>query len=101
MKTHETRRTLIRGWLASPTDKRGIEEQVQRIANALFFGLTIFSVAFAYFVLSARAQDHPIELRPIKAGLTNGDMVQIIEGLTLGEKVITKGSLFIDRVSGG
>jgi cobalt-zinc-cadmium efflux system membrane fusion protein len=45
--------------------------------------------------------DKTIELRPIKAGLTNGDMVQIIEGLTLGEKVITKGSLFIDRVSGG
>ena len=59
MKTHETRRILIRGWLAPPTDKRGIEEQVQRIANALFFGLAIFSVAFAYFVLSARAQDYP------------------------------------------
>jgi membrane fusion protein, heavy metal efflux system len=45
--------------------------------------------------------DKTIELRPIKAGLTNGDMVQIIEGLTLGEKVITKGSLFIDRVAAG
>jgi membrane fusion protein, heavy metal efflux system len=46
-------------------------------------------------------EDKTIELRPIKAGLTNGDMVQIIEGLTLGERVITKGSLFIDRVAAG
>jgi membrane fusion protein, heavy metal efflux system len=45
--------------------------------------------------------DKTIELRPIRAGLTNGDMVQVIEGLTLGEKVITKGSLFIDRVAAG
>ena len=58
MKTHETRRTLIRRWMAPPTDKRGTEEQMQRIVNALFFGLMIFSVAFAYFVLSAKAQDH-------------------------------------------
>jgi hypothetical protein len=58
MKTHETRRTIIRGWMAPPTDKRESEERIQRIVNAFFFGLTIFSVAFAYFVLSARAQDH-------------------------------------------
>src|SRR5262249_17892566 len=45
--------------------------------------------------------DKTIELRPIRAGLTNGDMVQVIEGLTLGEKVITKGSLFIDRMAAG
>jgi hypothetical protein len=58
MNTHETRRTLIRRWMAPPTDKRATEERMQRIVNALFFGLTIFSVAFAYFVLSAKAQDH-------------------------------------------
>ena len=57
MKTREMRRTIIRGWMASTTDKQETEEQMQRIANA-FFGLTIFSVARAYFVLSARAQDH-------------------------------------------
>jgi hypothetical protein len=57
MKTHATRRTIIRGWLAPPTDKRAAEEQMQRIANAFFFGVTIFSIAFAYFVLSAKAQD--------------------------------------------
>jgi hypothetical protein len=58
MKTHEMRRTIIRGWMAPPADKRETEERIQRIVNAFFFGLTIFCVAFAYFVLSARAQDH-------------------------------------------
>jgi len=58
MKTHEARLTIIRKWLAPPTDKRQAEEQMQRIVNAFFFGVTIFSVAFAYFVLSAKAQGH-------------------------------------------
>jgi hypothetical protein len=58
MKTRETRRTIIRGWMVPTTDKQETEEQMQRIINAFFFGLTIFSVAFAYLVLSARAQDH-------------------------------------------
>jgi hypothetical protein len=36
---------------------------MQRIVNAFFFGVTIFSIAFAYFVLSAKAQDphYPLE----------------------------------------
>ena len=58
MKTHATRPTIIRRWLAPPTDKREAEEQMQRIVNAFFFGVTIFSIAFACFVLSAKAQDH-------------------------------------------
>lgn len=43
--------------------------------------------------------DRSIELRPIKTGLVNGKMVQVRDGLKLGEKVITKGSLFIDRAA--
>ncbi len=38
-----------------------------------------------------------VELRHIKTGLTNGSMVQVLHGLKPGEKVITGGSLFIDR----
>ncbi len=38
-----------------------------------------------------------VELRHIKAGLTDGPMVQVLGGLTPGEKVVTSGSLFIDR----
>ena len=60
-RRHENTRTsatIIRRWLAPPTDKREAEEQMQRIANAFFFCVTIFSIAFAYFVLSAKAQDY-------------------------------------------
>jgi len=42
-----------------------------------------------------------IELRPIKPGATDGGMVQVLQGLAPGEKVVTKGSLFIDRAAVG
>lgn len=45
--------------------------------------------------------DNAIELRRIKVGLTSGNMIQVLEGLTLGDRVITKGSLFIDRAVAG
>jgi cobalt-zinc-cadmium efflux system membrane fusion protein len=40
-----------------------------------------------------------VELRRVKTGLTNGQMVQVVEGLNTGDRVITKGSLFIDRAA--
>ena len=43
--------------------------------------------------------DKSIELRRIKTGLVNGRMIQVREGVRLGERVITKGSLFIDRAA--
>jgi len=43
--------------------------------------------------------DHSIELREIKTGLANGNMIQAVEGLSPGEQIVTKGSLFIDRAA--
>ncbi len=43
--------------------------------------------------------DRSVEQRRIKTGLANGQMVQILGGLKLGEKVVTKGSLFVDRAA--
>ena len=43
--------------------------------------------------------DKGIELRRIKVGLTNGNMVEVLDGLAPSDRVITKGSLFIDRVA--
>ena len=43
--------------------------------------------------------DKTIELRKVEVGLTNGERVQIARGLKAGEKVVTKGSLFIDRIA--
>ena len=39
------------------------------------------------------------ELRHVKVGLTSGDMVQILDGLSVGDKIIARGSLFIDRAA--
>ena len=40
-----------------------------------------------------------IELRRVTTGLSNGQMVQVLDGLSPGERVVTKGSLFIDRAA--
>lgn len=45
--------------------------------------------------------DKSIELRQVKVGLINGDFVEIKSNLAAGEQVVTKGSLFIDRVASG
>ena len=46
-------------------------------------------------------EDKTIELRQIKPGLTNGELVEVIGNLKPGEKIVTKGSLFIDRAASG
>jgi cobalt-zinc-cadmium efflux system membrane fusion protein len=45
--------------------------------------------------------DKTIELRQIRTGLTSGRMIQVIEGLKPDQRVVTKGSLFIDRAAVG
>ena len=45
--------------------------------------------------------DKAIGLRQVRLGLANGNVVQVLSGLNAGEKVVTKGSLFIDRASAG
>ena len=58
MKDHGLLRDIMREWTAPAEDKRQAEDHMQRVANAFFFSVTIFALAFAYFVLAARAQDH-------------------------------------------
>jgi cobalt-zinc-cadmium efflux system membrane fusion protein len=45
--------------------------------------------------------DKSVETRQVKTGLISDNMVQIVDGLRAGEKVITKGSIFIDRIAAG
>jgi cobalt-zinc-cadmium efflux system membrane fusion protein len=45
--------------------------------------------------------DKSIELRQIRTGLTNGDLVEVQGNLKPGEQIVTKGSLFIDRAASG
>jgi cobalt-zinc-cadmium efflux system membrane fusion protein len=41
-----------------------------------------------------------IRLRPVRTGLSGDGLVEILEGLKAGERVIVRGSLFIDRAAG-
>src|SRR5207245_5207056 len=43
--------------------------------------------------------DKTIELRQIKRGLPNGDLVEVVGNLKPREQTVTKGSLFIDRAA--
>ncbi|WP_244431904.1 efflux RND transporter periplasmic adaptor subunit [Rhodopseudomonas sp. B29] len=49
----------------------------------------------------AHDDDHTIELRTIKPGMTSGNLVEVTGNLRPGERVVTKGSLFIDRAATG
>src|SRR5262249_46194948 len=53
------------------------------------------------WVVRDKDSEKAIELRRIKVGLTNGNMVEVLKGLAPSDRVVTKGSLFIDRVGGG
>lgn len=53
------------------------------------------------WVVRDKDNDKAIELRRIKVGLTNGSLVEVLKGLAPGDRVVTKGSLFIDRVAAG
>jgi cobalt-zinc-cadmium efflux system membrane fusion protein len=53
------------------------------------------------WVVRDKDSEKAIELRRIKVGLTNGSMVEVLKGLAPGDRVVTKGSLFIDRVAAG
>jgi len=53
------------------------------------------------WVVRDKDSEKAIELRRIKVGLTNGNMVEVVKGLAPGDRVVTKGSLFIDRVAAG
>lgn len=46
-------------------------------------------------------EDKSVELREIKIGLINGNLVEVTSNLKAGEQIVTKGSLFIDRAASG
>jgi cobalt-zinc-cadmium efflux system membrane fusion protein len=46
-------------------------------------------------------EDKSIELRQIKTGLSNGDLIEVDGNLKAGEQIVTKGTLFIDRAASG
>jgi cobalt-zinc-cadmium efflux system membrane fusion protein len=53
------------------------------------------------WVVRDKDNERAIELQRIKSGLANGNTVEVLKGLAPGDRVITRGSLFIDRVAAG
>ena len=43
------------------------------------------------------SQDDALTVRSIRVGRVRAGMVEVIEGLAPGERVVTRGSLFLDR----
>ena len=39
--------------------------------------------------------------RTIRIGEANGGMIEVLDGLAAGEKIVTSGTLFIDRAAAG
>lgn len=46
-------------------------------------------------------QGNAVSLKQVKTGLVDGQLIQITSGLDAGEKIVTRGSLFIDRLASG
>ncbi|MBN9007191.1 MAG: efflux RND transporter periplasmic adaptor subunit [Rhizobiales bacterium] len=47
----------------------------------------------------AVGDDQSVELRQVKLGQTDNGLIQVLGGLNVGEKIVTRGSLFIDRMT--
>jgi cobalt-zinc-cadmium efflux system membrane fusion protein len=100
-----SRRLLVRATIDNP----GALLKPEMFANVGIFteqdlaGIAVPREALIYEGSSVRIwvvhEDKTIELRQIKTGLTNGRMIQVLEGINPGERVITRGSLFIDRAA--
>jgi cobalt-zinc-cadmium efflux system membrane fusion protein len=49
----------------------------------------------------AANDDGTLVVRPIRVGRVTGDMLEVTSGLTAGDKIVTRGALFIDRAAEG
>lgn len=47
------------------------------------------------------AKDHSLTSREIQTGIVNGPNVEVLSGLSAGDEVVTRGSIFIDRAAAG
>jgi membrane fusion protein, heavy metal efflux system len=101
-----TRRLLVRATVHNPMEllKPEMFVSVKILTGEGDAALAVPRDAIIYEGDAARAwavrdDSKAIELRRVKVGQTSGKMVQVLEGLAPNDRVITRGSLFIDRVA--
>jgi cobalt-zinc-cadmium efflux system membrane fusion protein len=102
-----TRRLLVRATVSN---------RARQLTPEMFANVTIFTDegdfapavprdAVIYEGNTARVwvahDDKSIALRQVRLGVADGRMLPVLDGLRPGEKVVTKGSLFIDRAAVG
>lgn len=98
-----TRRLLVRATLdnAEGLLRPEMFANVTILTGSSDSGVGVPRGAVIYEGSSARIwvarDDRSLELRPVELGLVNGNSIQVVKGLKAGEKVVTRGSLFIDR----
>jgi cobalt-zinc-cadmium efflux system membrane fusion protein len=100
-----TRRLMVRATIDNPDRllKPEMYANVSIVTARDLAGVAVPREALIYEGSAVRVwvahDDKTIELREIKTGLANGNVIQAVEGLRAGERVVTKGSLFIDRAA--
>jgi cobalt-zinc-cadmium efflux system membrane fusion protein len=98
-----TRRLLVRATIDNPDGVLRPEmfANVTIVTGQGDSSIAVPRIAVIYEGQSARVwvanDDKSLELRNVKLGLVSGSYIQVLEGLKPGEKVVTRGSLFIDR----
>jgi len=98
-----TRRLAVRATVSNPDKslKPEMFATVTIFADEGMIGPAIPRQSIIYEGDKARVwivkSDKTLELRNVKLGLATGDLVQVLEGLSVGEKIVVTGALFIDR----
>lgn len=103
----ESRRLLVRATVDNPNGllKPEMFANVAITMKGNFVAVGVPREALIYEGAAVRAwvarDDKTIELRDVATGLVNGRIVQILNGLTPGQRIVVKGSLLVDRVAAG
>lgn len=101
----DTRRLLVRATLDNPDGllKPEMFANVTIIADEGQPTPAVPRSAVIYEDSTARVwvvrDDRSVELRRIRLGLVSDGLIQVLEGLRPGERIVTRGSLFIDRMT--
>ncbi len=101
----DTRRLLVRATFDNPDGllKPEMFANVTIVADEGQPTPTVPRNAVIYEDSTARVwvvhDDRSVELRRIRMGLVSDRLIQVLEGLRPGERIVTRGSLFIDRMT--
>ena len=100
-----SRRLLVRARVANPNGRLKPEmfASARIVIDEMPASPAIARDAIIYEGEAARVwvarEDGTVEMRSIKVGSTDGAFAQVTEGLAADEKVVARGSLFIDRAA--